>query len=284
VPVTITGAYDAWPSSRFAPLPRKITVKYHRPIVLDPAEVDVRRDDKAYHEEITERLRRAIERRLLPSLDADERKRRAFEAPASPVRIYELGPVVAALGAVALGGPAVPLLLPVALYFAYVVADIWWIPQGRLAKAARDLAAPAIAIAIGPTLARVARIETPEWASLAAVAFGFLAAFNWTNYYKGQRFVRGALFAYFASFALALWMPYPYAPHVAFASFALVYAVAWRPLFWVACALTAAAYLAGLVWAEGGPALPAAVHAGLGLAAAAYIRLVKFSAHDGRLI
>src|SRR5262249_38285552 len=42
VPVTITGAFDAWPSSRRLPWPRKITVKYHRPIVLDAAEVAVR--------------------------------------------------------------------------------------------------------------------------------------------------------------------------------------------------------------------------------------------------
>jgi 1-acyl-sn-glycerol-3-phosphate acyltransferase len=285
VPVTITGAYDAWPSSRLIPLPRKITVKYHRPIVLDETETTARGEDKAFQEEVTERLRQAIERRLKPSLDADERKRRAFAGPASPARIYEFGPLVAAFGGVAFGGPALRLLAPAVGLLAYVIADIYLIPQGRLAKAVRDLAAPCVALALGPPLARAAGIEVPEWASLAAVGFGFVAAFNWTNYHKAQRFVRGALFGYLAAFGLALAVPHPYGPQIAFASFAAVYAVAWRPLFWPAGALTAVVYGSALAWSTAPlwlHAVPAYV--ALGLATALYVRVVKFSAHDGRLI
>jgi 1-acyl-sn-glycerol-3-phosphate acyltransferase len=285
VPVTITGAYDAWPSSRLIPFPRKITVKYHAPIVLDPEESAARADDKAYHESVTDRVRETIERRLKPSLDADERKRRAFAGPASPIRIYEFAPLVAALGGIAFGGPALRLLLPAIGLLVYVIADIYAIPQGRLAKAARDLAAPCAALLLGPPLARAAGIDAPEWISLAALGFGFLAAFNWTNYHKAQRFVRGALVAFFSAFALALAVPHPYGPHIAFASFAAVYSVGWRPLFWPAGALTACLYAVGIAWATAaaGPRA-ASAYAALGLVAALYVKVVKFSAHDGRMI
>jgi 1-acyl-sn-glycerol-3-phosphate acyltransferase len=282
IPVTITGAYDAWPSSRLVPFPRKITVKYHRPISLDAEEVAARRDDKSYHDELTDRLRETIER---PSLDADERKRRAFAGPASPVRIYEFGPLLAALAGVALGGPTLRLILPALILLAYVVADIYWIPQGRLAKAVRDLAAPCVALTLGPPLAQTVGISVPEWASLAAVGFGFVAAFNWTNYHKAQRFVRGALFAFFTSFPLAFAVPHPYGPQLACASFATVYAVGWRPLFWPAGALTGVVYGVALAWiATPSWDRSALAYVGLGILAALYVRLVKFSAHDGRMI
>jgi 1-acyl-sn-glycerol-3-phosphate acyltransferase len=284
VPVTITGAYDAWPWSRTLPQPRKITVKYHPPIVLDPAEIEARRDDKAFHEEITERLRETIERRLLPSLDADERKRRAFAGTASPLRVFELGPAIAAAVGVTLGGPAWMLVFA-GVHLAYLAADLWRLPQGRLAKAARDLATPVAAFAMGPPLARAAGIQVPEWATLWAVGAGLGLAINWTNYYKAQRFARGTVVSFLVAFALALRFEHPYAPHLAFATFAAAYALVWRPLFWPAFAAVAAAYACALAWAGGGEALPAAgAHALLGLATVVYLRLVRFSAHDGRMI
>ena len=60
VPVTITGAYDAWPSSRVMPWPRKITVKYHIPIVLDPADIAARGADKDFHEDVMRDVRDAM--------------------------------------------------------------------------------------------------------------------------------------------------------------------------------------------------------------------------------
>ncbi|MBK6424940.1 MAG: 1-acyl-sn-glycerol-3-phosphate acyltransferase [Blastocatellia bacterium] len=129
VPVTITGAYDAWPSSRVMPWPRKITVKYHIPIVLDPADIAARGADKDFHEDVMRDVRDAIERRLIPSLTADARKRRVFEGPASPVRIYELYPLLATIFGIALGGPAWILVALAIGHFAYLAADIWWIPR-----------------------------------------------------------------------------------------------------------------------------------------------------------
>lgn len=284
VPVTITGAFDAWPSSRRLPWPRKITVKYHPPIVLDPAELAARRDERAYHEEIMARLRASIERRLLPSLAADERKRRVFAGPASPVRIYELDPAFAAAIGALLGGPKLPLLGLAAGHAAYLVADVLWVRQGRLAKAARELATPAVAFAMGPALASTVALAVPEWTSLVLLGAGTGLAFNWENRYKAQRFVRGGLFAFFLAFAVALAAPHPFGAHLAFASFSCVYALAWRPLYWQVMAGVTAAYAAALVWAAGAAPAAAGAYVALGLLAAAYVRLVKFSAHDGRMV
>jgi 1-acyl-sn-glycerol-3-phosphate acyltransferase len=285
VPVTITGAFDAWPSSRRLPWPRKITVKYHAPIVLDPEEVAARGQERAYHEEVMAEVREAIERRLLPSLAADARKRRAFAGPASPVRIYELYPAAAAVVAIALGGPAAWVAAIALAHAAYLAADIWWLRQGRVAKAARELATPAAAFAFGPPLARTVRLDVPEWVSLALVVAGATLCFNWANRYSAERYARGASLAYFLAFAVALGVPHPFAPHLAVACFSAIYAVGWRPLYWYILAPVTAAYGGALAWASGRDTLgAAALYAVLAAASALYIRLVKFSAHDGRMV
>lgn len=285
VPVTITGAFDAWPSSRRLPWPRKITVKYHEPIVVGRAEAAARAGDGAFHDEIMARLRETIERRLLPSLAADERKRRVYEGPASFVRIYELYPLAATFVAWAIGGP-LGVLLPISgVHFAYLVADVWWIPQGRAAKALRDLATPAAALALGPGLARTVHIAVPEWLSLVLVGAGATLCFNWANRYSAERFARGALIAFFLSFAVARHAPHPFAPHLAVAAFSFVYALAWRPLYWYVLAPVTAAYgvavavVAGRAWTSGAVSLVV-----LALVTALYIRFVKLAAHDGRMV
>ena len=46
VPVTIGGAYRAWPKWKLLPKPAKIIVRYHEPIQLQEADRTARRDDK----------------------------------------------------------------------------------------------------------------------------------------------------------------------------------------------------------------------------------------------
>jgi 1-acyl-sn-glycerol-3-phosphate acyltransferase len=285
VPVTITGAFDAWPSSRRLPWPRKITVKYHPPMMLDGAEAAARGEEKAYQEEITRELRETIERRLLPSLAADARKRRVFEGPPSPVRIYELYPLAAAVVGTALDGPPLVLWGIAIAHAVFLAADIWWVRQGRLAKAVRELVTPAVVFAMGPALARTVQLEVPEWASLGIMAVGTTLCFNWANRYSAERFVRGAMMAYLLSFAVALWMPHPFAPHLAFAIFTVVYAIGWRPLYWYVSAPVLVAYAFALGWVAGRAHAPSILaYAGLAILTIVYIRFVKFSAHDGRMI
>ena len=284
VPTTITGAYDAWPSSRRLPWPRKITVKYHAPIVLDEGERVARREDKAYHDDVTTVVREKIERRLRPSLAADVRKRRAFEGPASPIRVYELDPAIAAIAGIAFGGPVLPFLALAAAHALYLVADILWFRQGRLAKAARELVTPAVTFAMAPFLARTVGLEVLEWASLLALAAGAGLAFNWANRYKAERFIRGMLFAFLWSFVIALFAPHPYGPHVAVSAFIAVYAVGWRPLHWPVLALVASGFAAVQLWAAAAPLTSGLWYLLLAAASAAYVRVVKFSAHDGRVV
>ena len=285
VPVTITGAYDAWPSSRVLPWPRKITVKYHIPIVLDPSDVAARGADKDFHEDVMRDVRDAIERRLIPSLTADARKRRVFEGPASPIRIYELYPLLATIFGIALGGPVWILVALAAAHFAYLAADIWWIPQGRLAKAIRELVTPFLVLAYGPVLAATVELKVTEWWTLAAIGAGAGLSFNWSNQYKAERYVRGAMLAYLVAFVIAVGQPHPFGPHLAFASFTFVYAIFWRPLFWHITALVMSAYCGVVLWVPGMALTRTATwYLALSCAVAVYIRIVKFSAHDGRII
>lgn len=285
VPVTITGAYDAWPSSRLVPWPRKITVKYHTPIVLDPAEAERRGGERAFHEEVMHDVREAIERRLIPSLTADARKRRVFEGPASPVRIYELYPALATIFGLALGGPARILLLLAALHIGYLLIDIWWIPQGRLAKAFREIVTPFVCLAYGPALATTVGLEVPEWWTLAAIGAGAGLSFNWSNQYKAERYIRGAMLAFLVAFVVAIGHPHPFGPHLAFASFTFIYSLFWRPLFWPITAIVMAAYCGVVLWVAGAAMAGAAVwYLALSSSVAVYLRIVKFSAHDGRII
>lgn len=285
VPVTIAGAFDAWPSSRRLPWPRKITVKYHRPIIVDAESPLDRLADKAYHEAVMAEVREAIERRLLPSLAADARKRRIFEGPASFVRIYELYPLAAAIVAGLIGGPAMPLLAVAIGHVIYLVADVWWIRQGRAAKAVRELSTPVVAFALGPWLARSLHVEASEWISLGLVATGTTLCFNWANRYSAERFARGALIAYFLSFVVASRAPHPLAPHLAFGVFAALYALVWRPLYWYVLAPVAGAFALAVAIVAGPQSSQAtAALVALGALTALYIRLVKLAAHDGRMV
>ena len=285
VPVTITGAYDAWPSSRLVPWPRKITVKYHTPIVLDPSEVQRRGGDREFHEEVMRDVREAIERRLIPSLTADARKRRVFEGRASTIRIYELYPTIATIFGASIGGPVWILVALALLHIAYLLADIWWIPQGRLAKAVRELVTPFLGLAYGPALAATVGLTVPEWWTLAAIGAGAGLSFNWSNQYKAERYVRGALLAYLVSFVVAIGHPHPFGPHLAFASFTFVYALFWRPLFWPVTLVVMAMYCGVVLWINGASMIGSASwYLALVCVVAAYIRIFKFAAHDGRLI
>src|SRR5262245_15409893 len=56
VPVTIGGAYRAWPKWKLLPKPAKIIVWYHEPIRLSDADRTVRRDDKGFHQDLMKQL------------------------------------------------------------------------------------------------------------------------------------------------------------------------------------------------------------------------------------
>ena len=92
------------------------------------------------------------------------------------------------------------------------------------------------------------------------------------------------LFAFLWSFVIALFVPHAYGPHAAVSAFISVYAVGWRPLHWPVLAIVASGFAAVQLWAAAAPLASGLWYLLLAAASAAYVRVVKFSAHDGRVV
>lgn len=56
VPVTITGAFEAWPRSRMLPRPKRICVRYGKPMTLDWDECQKRKGDREFYKKITNQI------------------------------------------------------------------------------------------------------------------------------------------------------------------------------------------------------------------------------------
>lgn len=56
VPVTIIGAFEAWPRTRMFPIPRRICIHYHKPIMLDWDECQRRKGDHEFYNRIANQI------------------------------------------------------------------------------------------------------------------------------------------------------------------------------------------------------------------------------------
>ncbi|HHT9126493.1 MAG TPA: lysophospholipid acyltransferase family protein [Candidatus Brocadiia bacterium] len=65
VPVTITGAFEAWPRTRMFPLPKRICVHYHKPMTLDWDECQRRKGDHEFYKKISDQIMDRIRDGLL---------------------------------------------------------------------------------------------------------------------------------------------------------------------------------------------------------------------------
>jgi 1-acyl-sn-glycerol-3-phosphate acyltransferase len=293
VPVTIAGARAAWPRGQWLPLPHKITVKYHppidppRPVGGNPAE------DKELVRALTEQLRQTIERRLVPALRGEAKRAELYHRPAYALRGYEYLPFWVGILGLGLGGWNWELAWPTLAYFAYVLADIWGIPQRRLTKTLRDLMLPswlaatypwAVSWLIAPEL-QAAFLDAKAW-TLGVMVASILFPFYWTNYYDTQRFVRGLAIGYLTLWWLETIRPEKWGqgPPVVCLSFTITYALVVRHMHWPLVAVGSAIYLALFWWCFpehwSGEML---YYAGAGVAVGGYVHGVKFTAHDGRL-
>lgn len=286
VPITITGAQDAWPTSRVLPLPRKITVKYHKPILLDPEECTRRRDDVEFAHEVTDEWRKRIEQRLIPSLKVSDKLYQLFSRPAWPLRVFEIVPLGVLFIALFSGVSKLALMLPVAFYYAYLLADIWFIPQGRIPKALRDLSTPILFMVWHPTLAQSVNYPTTGVDFLTlGVAIGTLAVpFYYANYHDSQRFMRGLVLSYGLSMVLELLKPAGYGLHTALFTFTLAYCLDRRPMHWYFTILGISVYMT--LFAAFTRPLPfnLVYYVVVGIIVEVYLRLIKFTAHDGRTV
>jgi 1-acyl-sn-glycerol-3-phosphate acyltransferase len=287
VPITITGAYEAWPVTRLFPLPRKITVKFHEPIQSDPETYKIRRNDAEFHDQLTEAWRERVNQRLLPGLKAQEAFDKHFARPASHLRIYELVPIGAFL--IMLSSPLsrLHLALPIITYYAYLLLDIWALPQGRITKIARDLATPLLMLVWYPILANGIEMPQVESLSLSLAVAGLLVPYYWTSYYDTQRFARGLVLTYFLGLTLEIFnqTQSPFGLHWAFVSYTFFFNIYHRTTHWYYQVAFILLYGIAIYIVFNPLSTPAwGYYLLLGILINVYMIVFKFTAHDGRRI
>ena len=80
VPITISGAFFVYPKGKLLPRPGRITIRVHPPLEVVPQ----RGRNKAYLQEITDRVMARIERSLHPALRAHRSRIRILSRPRLP--------------------------------------------------------------------------------------------------------------------------------------------------------------------------------------------------------
>jgi hypothetical protein len=145
VPVTIGGAFRAWPRFKLLPKPAKIIVRFHRPIEISDEERQEHPDDRQFHYQLMGRIAASINRSLAPSLRGSEAWERWYRQPPSHIRIYEWVPLIAAVVATLIAHTRgrlevnwVGIWLPPASYYLYLTADLPLIRPSRPAKWVRN--------------------------------------------------------------------------------------------------------------------------------------------------
>jgi len=288
IPVTIGGAFRAWPKWKLLPKPAKIIVRYHAPIVLDEAERRARHDDREYHHEVMERIASRINRSLTPALRGADAWERRYRQPPSHVRTYEWAPTLAALIVTGitwtrgtLAAYWINIWIPVAVYWLYLAADMVLIRPTRLAKWARN-SMPIWLILIWhvplTTALEVPRGSLNGW--LAGAVLGVFFLFFYEDYYSLQKFVRGLVVVYYCSLALELRWPHPLALFVAGLSFIIIFSQWFRIDFrWVITAVLGVLLTVSLTQSAD-PITALAVYATLAVLAMVYLQTFASFAYD----
>ncbi len=253
-PATIAGAFRVWAPQaptdrtwwgRVFPRPGKITLKFYSPVVLDEQERQIRAHDKEYHRRIIDTVMEPIVGRIEPALRAEERIDELMHGPASPIRIYEWLPLIA----IVVGDVVMRLrqvwdertissaCLAYAVYLAYLLCDIYLIPQNWQTKLFRNVIAPiALLIAMFPTLfdavtaMRLAvwkptnsltahwpfsglrgRLLADWWTATYLFPLWYLADALWVYYFSHylqfQKLVRGLLVCFYGGLLLIIVVP-----------------------------------------------------------------------------
>jgi 1-acyl-sn-glycerol-3-phosphate acyltransferase len=285
IPITITGAYEAWPVWRPLPLPRKITVKFHEAIQLDPQECIQRNNDPLFFQEVTQRWREKVNQRLLPGLKAQETLNKLFARPASHLRIFELVPLGVLLICWFAPVNKVSLLLPVIGYYLYILLDILSFPQGRITKILRDLATLLLIVCWHHSIVKTVSLSTTEILSLLLVMIGLTIPYYWANYYDTQRFLRGVVLTYYLTMFWQLFYPATWGLHWSLTAFTAIYAIYRRTLFWYCQIVVVILYYIGLFLLWESEILNYGLHyLLLGGIINIYLRFLPFTAHDGRKV
>jgi hypothetical protein len=277
VPVSIAGAFRAWPHFQSLPRPARIRVRFHDPIT--PLPFSNLPEDQALPALLAE-LRQRVERSLLPGVKADLRMNVLYGAPSPWPRTYETLPALGLALLVFWKTNSLAAVAPVYAYVAYLLADRFLIPQARLVKWIRN-ASPALFL-LGYLPRALSMLGLPPIPASGALA-AFLSGAGFAYLYEHSRnvfgFVRGLVAAIVLELG-ALWVaPTGVGPHVALPLFAAAYAWERSTVFWKYSAPILALYVVGAVRLMGG-GLNLVPHAMAGLLAWLFVRLVPL--HSAR--
>lgn len=247
IPVTIGGAYRAWPKRRWLPKPAKIIIRYHQPLRLSPAELSAGRADKQVHQQVTQRVAASINRSLKPALRGANLLEDWYRQPPSPVRSYEWAPLIAALIALLVAWQRgtlidywLSIIAPVFAYYLYLLADLLLIKPARLAKWLRNSMPIWLILVWHYPLTAAVRVPAGgrnAWLVAAVLAAFFL--FFYEDYFTLQKFVRGLVASYYFSLALLLFWPHQLGTLTALLGFVAVFVFWYRVIYrwWIAMAM-----------------------------------------------
>ncbi|HQR33769.1 MAG TPA: lysophospholipid acyltransferase family protein [Blastocatellia bacterium] len=290
VPVTIGGAYRAWPKWKLLPKPAKIIVRYHEPVQLHESDRLARRDDKEFHQQVMQQVAERINRSLTPSLRVDDAYERWYSQPPSNIRSYEWAPLIALIVTVLVSirrntivETWLGVLLPAMGYYLYLMADLALIKPARLSKWIRNTMPVWLILIWHFPLCRALAVPSGErnpWLVVAALAALF--PFFYEHYFTLQKFVRGLVASYYFSMALMLLWPHGLGTLVAVLGFIAVFVLWFEVTFRWLIAAVMLAVIAAAIWLTELPQTPLLIYSALALVMIAYLQTFVSFAYDIR--
>lgn len=229
-PVTIRGAFRAWPYFRALPEPAKIRVVYHDPI--DPSAYRALPADEAADALLAE-LRRRVERTLLPGVKADRKIEALYRTSAPWPRLVEAVPALALALLVFWKTRSFALVWPCYAYVGYLLLDLLLVPQRRLTKWIRNGSAAVFMLGyagfVAPSLGLPAPIGRE---ALVALLAGAGLPYLYDRGRVALGFVQGLVLATLLELGAQQLAPTPIGPQLALPLFCAAYAWEARSVFW----------------------------------------------------
>lgn len=290
VPVTIGGAYRAWPKWKLLPKPAKIIVRYHPPIELSEADRSARREDKEFHQQVMQQVAERINRSLTPSLRVHDAYERWYSQPPSNIRSYEWAPLIAvvvtllvSLSRNTIHETWLGVWLPAVGYYFYLMADLALIKPSRFAKWIRNTMPVWLILVWHFPLCSALAVPTGErnlWLVVAALAALF--PFFYEHYFTLQKFVRGLVASYYFSMVLMLFRPHGLGTLVTVLGFIAVFVLSFKVIYRWLIAAVMLAVVAAAVWLTESPGAPLLAYGALAVAMIAYLQTFVSFAYDIR--
>ncbi len=290
VPVTIGGAFRAWPKWKLLPKPAKIIVRYHEPIRLAETDRTARREDKEFHQQVMQHVAERINRSLTPSLRVHEAYEKWYSQPPSNIRTYEWAPLLAvfitlfvAIRRETIGVTWPGIILPAVAYYFYLIADLTLIKPSRFAKWIRNTMPIWLIMIWHYPLSRALAVpagERNEWLAVAVLAALF--PFFYEHYFNLQKFVRGIVASYYYSMALLLGWPHGLGTLVAVLGFIAIFVLWFGIIYrgWVSAFMFVT--MAVAIWLSHASEPTLAIYAALSFVTIGYLQTFASIAYDIR--